>query len=64
MGSRPGCAIPKAIKMVLVYSSLADARNKRAVPGRYKKAGRYPLFVMSKYKLYRAYVVCFKRDVK
>ena len=27
--------------------SLADARNKRVVPGRYKKAGGYPLFVMS-----------------
>ena len=30
-------------------SSLADARNKRVVPGRYKKAGKYLLriFVMS-----------------
>ena len=28
-------------------SSLADPRNKRAVPGRYKKAGRYSLLVMS-----------------
>ena len=28
-------------------SSLAEARNKRVVPGRYKKAGGYPLFVMS-----------------
>ena len=28
-------------------SSLADARNKRVVPGRYKKAGGYPLFIMS-----------------
>ena len=28
-------------------SSLADARNKRVVPGRYKKAGRYSLLVMS-----------------
>ena len=28
-------------------SSLADARNKRVVPGRYKKAGRYSLPVMS-----------------
>ena len=28
-------------------SSLADAPNKRVVPGRYKKAGGYPLFVMS-----------------
>ena len=27
-------------------SSLAGARNKRVVPGRYKKAGGYPLFVM------------------
>ena len=29
-------------------SSLADARNKRVVPGRYKKAGRYTLLVMSR----------------
>ena len=28
-------------------SSLADAHNKRVVPGRYKKAGGYPIFVMS-----------------
>ena len=28
-------------------SSLADARNKRVVPGRYKRAGGYPLFVLS-----------------
>ena len=28
-------------------SSLADARNKRVVPGRYKNAGRYSLPVMS-----------------
>ena len=28
-------------------SSLADARNIRVVPGRYKKAGRYSLLVMS-----------------
>ena len=28
-------------------SSLADARNKRVVPGRYKKAGVYSLLVMS-----------------
>ena len=28
-------------------SSLADARNKRVVPGRYKSAGRYLLLVMS-----------------
>ena len=28
-------------------SSLADARNKRVVPGRYKKAGGYSLLVMS-----------------
>ena len=28
-------------------SSLADAPNKRVVPGRYKKAGRYSLLVMS-----------------
>ena len=28
-------------------SYLADARNKRVVPGRYKKAGRYSLLVMS-----------------
>ena len=28
-------------------SSLADARNKRVEPGRYKKAGGYHLFVMS-----------------
>ena len=28
-------------------SSLADARNKRVVPGRYKKAGGYLLLVMS-----------------
>ena len=28
-------------------SSLADARNKRVVPGRYKEAGRYSLLVMS-----------------
>ena len=28
-------------------SSLADARNKRAVPGRYKKAGGYLILVMS-----------------
>ena len=28
-------------------SSLADARNKRVVPGKYKKAGGYPLSVMS-----------------
>ena len=34
-------------------SSLADARNKKVVPGRYKKAGKY-----------RAYVVCFKCYVK
>ena len=27
-------------------SSLADARNKRVVPGRYKKAGGYLLLVM------------------
>ena len=27
-------------------SSLADARNKRVVPGRYKKAGWYSLLVM------------------
>ena len=40
-------------------SSLADARNKRLVPGRYKKAGGYSLvhlylLVMSQLKLYRA----------
>ena len=29
-------------------SSLADSRNKRVVPGRYKKAGGYLLFVMLK----------------
>ena len=45
-------------------SSLSDARNKRVVPGRYKKAGGYPLFVMSQLKLYRADDVCFKHDVK
>ena len=28
-------------------SSLADAHNKRVVPGRYKKADGYQLFVMS-----------------
>ena len=28
-------------------SSLADARNKKVVPGRYKKAGGYSLLVMS-----------------
>ena len=28
-------------------SSLADAQTIRVVPGRYKKAGRYPLLVMS-----------------
>ena len=28
-------------------SPLADARNKRVVPGRYKKAGGYSLLVMS-----------------
>ena len=28
-------------------SSIADARNKRVVPGRYKKAGGYSLLVMS-----------------
>ena len=28
-------------------SSLVDSRNKRVVPGRYKKAEGYPLFVMS-----------------
>ena len=28
-------------------SSLADSHNKRIVPGRYKKAGGYPLFIMS-----------------
>ena len=43
---------------------LADACNKRVVPGRYKKAGKYLLgiIVMSQLKLYRAYVLCFKRD--
>ena len=45
MGSRPGRAIPKAIKNG-TGSSLADARNKRVVPGRYKKAGGYSLLVM------------------
>ena len=37
-----GNAIPNAIKMVLA-AFLADARNKRVVPGRYKKAGKYLL---------------------
>ena len=27
-------------------SSFADAHNKRVVPGRYEKAGGFPLFVM------------------
>ena len=30
-----------------IGSSLADARNKRVVPGRYKKAGGYPILVVS-----------------
>ena len=30
-----------------IGSSLAEARNKRVVPGRYKQAGRYLLLVMS-----------------
>ena len=46
MGSRPGRAIPKALKNG-TGSSLADARNKRVVLGRYKNAGRYLLLVMS-----------------
>ena len=51
MGSRPGFAIPKAIKMVLVAPLLTLA-TKRVVPGRYKKAGEYSIFVMSHLKLY------------
>ena len=50
MGSHTGCAIPKAIKMVLVAPLLTLA-TKRVVPGRYKKAGGYLLCVMSLYML-------------
>ena len=47
-------------------SFLTDALNKRVVSGRYKKAAKYLLriFVMTQSKLYRAYVVCFKHDIK
>ena len=47
-GSILGRAIPNGVKNG-TGSSLADARNKRVVPGRYKKAGKYLLriFVMS-----------------
>ena len=43
MGSGPGPRHNKCDKNG-TGSSLADARNKRVVPGRYKKAGGYPLF--------------------
>ena len=47
MGSRPGLAISKALNGT--SSSLADARSKRIVPGRYKKTVKYlsRMFVMS-----------------
>lgn len=52
----PVCAILKALKMLLD----ADTCKERVVPGRHKKAGCYPLLVMSQLKLYRAYVEGFK----
>ena len=45
MGSRPGRAIPKAVKMVLVAPLLTLAT--KGSTGRYKKAGEYSLLVMS-----------------
>ena len=40
-GWRPGGAIPKAIKMVLVAPLLSDTHYKRVMPGRYKEAVKY-----------------------
>ena len=61
MGSRPGRAIPRDTNGT--DSSLADARTKRVVPGRYKKAGKLRIFVMSQLMIYRDYVLCFERGV-
>ena len=53
MGSRPGRAIPKA-----------DARNKRVVPGRYKKAGRFVTRYVAVKALQSLCCLFQKRDVK
>ena len=45
-------------------SSLADARNKRVVLGRYKNAGRYLLLVMSQKSSAELMLSVSKRDVK